>query len=251
MSNYEEFSCEEHDMPSRSKSSFDKRSFNDLPSAVDWREQGAVASVKDQGMCGSCWAFSAIGALEGMWKLYGDGKLYNLSEQQLVDCSENQGNYGCGGGLMDYAFNYTMQLGACTDEDYPYVGDDDDCRDSTCKSVVKTKGCANLWTGDSTTTEQVLNYMVSMHPVSIAVSAGSPIWMNYQSGVVNDTSCYGGGLDHGVVVVGYNRSTDGSGYWIVKNSWGTDWGMNGYIYLGMDSNICGVAEDPSFPLIDY
>ena len=88
-----------------------------------------------------------------------------------------------------------------------------------------------------------------MHPVSIAVSAGNGFWMSYQSGIVNDTSCYQG-LDHGVVIVGYNRSPDGSGYWIVKNSWGTDWGVDGYIYLAMDSNMCGLAEDPSFPLLE-
>lgn len=223
---------------------------SNIPPFIDWRLEGAVTPVKNQVMCGSCWAFSAIGALEGMNKLYGDGTLQSLSEQQLVDCSFPQGNFGCGGGLMDQAYNYTKQHGSCSEKAYPYIGRDDiQCRDVACDSVVQTRGCANIWTGDIETTESVLNYVVSQHPVSVAVAAGNDFWQNYRSGIVNSSACYDGGLDHGVVIVGYNSSVPGSEYWIVKNSWGPEWGINGYIYIGMYSNICGIAELPSFPLL--
>ena len=227
---------------------------NDLPLEVDWRTSGAVTPVKDQGDCGSCWAFSSTGATESIWKLK-NGTLYSLSEQQLVDCSLSEGNYGCGGGLMDFAFNYTKQKGACTEEAYPYAGFDQKCRAKQCNKTVTIKGCANLWSGDSETSEMALNFFVgTQHPVSIAVSAGNSAWMNYQSGVVTDDDChYESNLDHGVVVVGYNRSATntngGTDYWIVKNSWGTDWGEKGYIYLAMDTDTCGISEDPSFPLV--
>jgi len=218
------------------------------PLAVDWRTFGAVTPVKDQESCGSCWAFSAIGALEGGWKLFGDKNLYNLSEQQLVDCSHDQGNYGCGGGLMDNAFNYTMQYGSCLSTDYPYQGNDGNCVDTKCQSVIKTKGCTNLWTGDAETTEDVLGHMVAQQPVSVAVYAGNSVWMSYSGGIVDDTSCQDY-LDHGVVVVGYNVTSDGQQYWIVKNSWGTGWGINGYIYIARGKNMCGIGSDPSIPLI--
>lgn len=211
--------------------------------AVDWRLRGAVTPIKDQGDCGSCWAFSAMGATEGVWQV-ATGQLFNLSEQQLVDCSRAEGNAGCFGGLMDYAFNYTKQHGACTAEDYPYVGDDEDCR--ACTPVVHTAGCANIWTGDPVTTEKLLRVAVTWHPVAIAVAAGNPDWMSYTSGILDDPACYSGGLDHGVVVVGFNASAR---YWIIKNSWGSDWGENGYMRLRMGNNTCGCAELPSFPIL--
>lgn len=225
---------------------------NDLPLAVDWRSEGAVTGVKDQGACGSCWAFSAIGALESIWKLK-NGNLYDLSEQQLVDCSQSEGNFGCNGGLMDYAFNYTKQKGVCSENTYPYAGFDQTCKETQCNKTVTTRGCANLWSGDSQTTEMALNFFVGLHhPVSIAVFAGNSAWMSYQSGIVTDANChYDSNLDHGVVVVGYNRSSTNGGtdYWIVKNSWGSDWGVNGYIYLAMDTDTCGISRLPSFPLV--
>jgi len=211
----------------------------DLPPEIDWRTQGAVTSIKDQGDCGSCWAFSSVAALEGYWKVT-NKTLLDLSEQQLVDCSKSEGNYGCEGGLMDQAFNYTRQKGACTQKSYPYNGTTQHCAASKCQSMIQTTGCANLWTGDVQTTEKVLQYMVTQQPVAVAVDAGS--WQNYQSGVLDDSGCYFQ-LDHGVAVVGYSDN-----YWIVKNSWGTTWGENGYIRIVRGKNMCGIAELPSVPI---
>jgi len=198
-------------------------------------------------MCGSCWAFSAVGALEGGWKLLGsNNKLYNLSAQQLVDCSEPQGNGGCLGGLMDWAFNYTMQYGSCEWENYPYAAKTEECKAFKCKNVINTTGCVNLWTGNISTTEDLLEEFAGYNPVSVAVSAGNMIWMSYGGGIIDDLECYDE-VDHGVLVVGYNTSESGVKYWIVKNSWGADWGVSGYIHIARGNNICGIGTDPSLP----
>ena len=151
---------------------------------------------------------------------------------------------------MDYAFNYTKTKGSCTSKYYPYADKGGYCKANHCIDIIKTNGCANIWTGDVGTTESILNYVVAYHPVSIAVAAGSEIWMGYSGGIVNGSACYDQKyLDHGVVIVGYNRTGGGLPYWIVKNSWGPGWGEDGYIYIAMDGNVCGVAEDPSFPIL--
>lgn len=219
-----------------------------LPSAVDWRHKGAVTTVKDQGNCGSCWAFSAVGALEGMWALYGQKQLFNLSEQQLVDCSFPQGNHGCNGGLMEYAFNYITYHGLCSYDSYAYVGITLPCRANKCQSIVNILGCENLWTGDVNTTEIVLKYIVNEHPVSIVVSADYNFWAFYKSGIIDDPAC-NSGLNHAVLIVGYNTS-ENIPYWIIKNSWSDQWGENGYVRVSMGKDTCGVAEDPSFPLVN-
>jgi C1A family cysteine protease len=233
------------DLPSDICARIDKIPTNNvLPPVVDWRTQGAVTPVKDQSMCGSCWGFSAIGSLEGIWKVM-NGTLYSLSEQQLVDCSWEEGNAGCEGGLMDQAFNYTMQKGACTENDYSYMGMDGPCRDKDCQSVVKTTGCANIWTGNPYVTESILEYMLNLHPMSVAMDASC--LMSYEKGVINDTSCYHS-LDHGLTLVGYNRSTDvrvEPNYWIVKNSWSSSWGEAGYFRISLGDNMLGIGELPS------
>ena len=207
------------------------------PEEVDWREKGAVTPVKNQGSCGSCWAFSATGALEG-GNFVATGKLISLSEQQLVDCDPQSD--GCGGGLMTYAFEYVQGHGLCTEEDYPYHAKDEDCKDTQCESAIKIAGYEEVPEMDGA----ALKEAVAKAPVSVAVEADSAVFQMYKSGVVDSTAC-GTSLNHGVLAVGYTAD-----YWIVKNSWGATWGDNGYIKIKYDATgagICGINQMNSYP----
>jgi C1A family cysteine protease len=202
---------------------------DNLPNSVDWRTKGAVTAVKDQGQCGSCWAFSTTGALEGLSFLSGKG-LQSFSEQQLVDCSTSEGNQGCNGGLMDYGFSYVKKNGITSESAYPYTAVDGSC--STKGGAFKIGGYVDVAQGDVTQ----LASAVGGRPVSIAVDAEN--WQMYSSGVFSDCST---NLDHGVLLVGYDSQA-----WIVKNSWGEGWGENGYIRLAR-GNTCGLANSASYP----
>jgi C1A family cysteine protease len=216
-----------------------------LPKSVDWREKGAIVAVKDQGQCGSCWAFSTVGAVEGINQIV-TGDLISLSEQELVDCDTTY-NQGCNGGLMDYAFQFIIKNGGIdTEEDYPYKAADNTC-DPIRKNarVVTIDGYEDVPQND----EKSLKKAVSHQPVSVAIEAGGREFQLYSSGVFTGTC--GTALDHGVVAVGYG--TEGSkDYWIVRNSWGPNWGENGYIKMERNvANIttgkCGIAMEPSYP----
>lgn len=218
-----------------------------LPASVDWRTAGAVTPVKDQGQCGSCWAFSTIGATESAWFL-SNKTLVSLSEQQLVDCSSAEGNQGCNGGLMDYGFQYIIDnKGVTTEAAYPYTA-----QDGTC--VAKGKPVAARLSGFKdvpTNSETALMTAVSQQPVSVAVEADQAVFQMYGGGVM--TKACGTNLDHGVLLVGYG-STGGVDYWLVKNSWGASWGDKGYIMLGRgakygNSGQCGIQMDPSYPVV--
>lgn len=220
-----------------------------LPDSVDWRTKGAVNPVKNQAQCGSCWAFSAIGALEGAWEI-ATGKLVSLSEQQMVDCATSFGNGGCSGGLMDHAFLYVEQAGLCTEASYPYKAVNSVCAASNC-----TLGIAN---GDVTgfkdvtsSDENALMEAVAQQPVSIAIEADRRVFQLYRSGVLNATC--GTRLDHGVLLVGYGKDTESSqDYWLVRNSWGAVWGMDGYIKLLRGKSgvgECGIKSAPSYPVV--
>ncbi|KAK9690912.1 hypothetical protein RND81_09G162800 [Saponaria officinalis] len=217
----------------------------ELPVTVDWREKGAVAHVKDQGQCGSCWAFSAIAAVEGINKIV-TGDLITLSEQELVDCDTSY-NSGCDGGLMDYAFQFIINNGGIdTDKDYPYKGTDGSCDQYRNAKVVTIDDLEDVPEND----EKALQKAVANQPVSVAIEAGGRAFQLYKSGVF--TGSCGTALDHGVVAVGYGTTDDGKDYWIVRNSWGADWGENGY--LRMERNTasktgkCGIAIEPSYPV---
>jgi len=204
----------------------------------DWREEGAVNAVKNQGQCGSCWAFSAVAAIEGENQIKG-GKLFDLSESQLVDCSASYGNAGCNGGLMDSAFEYVIANGGlCESKDYPYKPVDGSCKASTCDSAATISGYKNVKAND----EKDLVAAISSTVVSVAVEANSNFQF-YSSGVFSGPC--GKSLNHGIAAVGYDLSGSQAHY-IVRNSWGTSWGEGGYIRMAHGKNLCGIAAMASY-----
>jgi len=221
------------------------RSNKTLPKSVDWRAKGGVVEVKNQARCGSCWAFSSTGALEGAWKI-ASGKLVSLSEQQLVDCSKE--NQGCNGGLMDYAFTFEEHQPVCTEESYPYTGKQGTCKKG-CTAGIPMGGVVG-YKDVAVDEEGALEDAVAQQPVSVAIEADRPAFQLYHSGVL--TARCGVNLDHGVLAVGYGTE-DGQDYWLVKNSWGPQWGLQGYVKLARgDKNgdgECGIQKQPSYPVV--
>jgi len=215
----------------------------DLPTSVDWRLKNAVTPVKDQGQCGSCWAFSTTGSLEGAFAIK-TGTLTSLSEQELVDCSDSYGNEGCNGGLMDEAFEYVIANGLCTEASYPYTAADGTCK-SKCTSAID-KGDLSSYK-DLPQDESQFMTAVAQQPVSIAIEADSMGFQFYLSGVFDNSGC-GTNLDHGVLIVGYGTDS-GKDYWIVKNSWGGSWGEKGYIRMVRNKNECGLTLSASYPIV--
>jgi C1A family cysteine protease len=222
-----------------------------LPSSVDWRSHNAVTPVKDQGQCGSCWSFSASGALEGAWAI-STGKLVSMSEQALVDCASgvSYGSHGCNGGQMDGAFKYAIEKGMCSESSYPYVSGDTKTAGTchTCSSVAHFSSCSDV----TPKNQALLKQAVAQQPVAIAIEADTRYFQLYSGGVLTSSSC-GTNLDHGVLIVGYGTE-NGIDYWLVKNSWGESWGESGYVKIARsdstnDAGICGVAMEPSFPSV--
>jgi cathepsin L len=208
--------------------------------SLDWVAKGAVTGIKDQGQCGSCWAFSTTGSVEGIVQLR-HGHLTSLSEQELVDCGGSYGNAGCNGGLMDNAFKYVEAKGLCTESAYPYTGKDGTCKSTSCTMSTDSKITSYK---DVTHTENALGAAVDGQPISIAIEADQSGFQLYKSGVF--CGVCGQNLDHGVLLVGYG--TDTSDYWKVKNSWGTSWGEQGYILMCRNKNECGLSDQPSYPV---
>lgn len=208
------------------------------PDSVDWREHGAVNAVKDQGQCGSCWAFSTIAAVEGA-NFLATGTLHSLSEQELVDCAGSYGNMGCNGGLMDYGFEYIRDHGISSESAYPYTARDGTCSPSSTVPVHDISGYS-----DVTQSASQLIAAIAQQPVSVAIEADQSVFQFYTSGVV--TSGCGKNLDHGVTAVGYGTD-NGQAYILVRNSWGASWGDHGYIKIDATTDQCGITDSASVP----
>nr|AYV89204.1 cathepsin L1 [Tetranychus evansi] len=219
-----------------------------VPDSVDWRTKGIVSEVKNQAACGSCWAFSAVAAMESA-HAQKTGKLVELSEQNLIDCSWKYNNNGCKGGLMDNAFHYVKDnKGIDSEKSYPYIsGDGKDYK--TCKYSAAKKGASiSSYVDIPSFDEKALLSAVAERVVSVAIDANSVL--EYESGILDDSECsnLAKDLNHGVTIVGYG-SENGTPYWIVKNSWGTTFGESGYFRLIRGKNACGVADNASYPVV--
>jgi len=219
------------------------------PETLDWRLYGAVTPVKDQSVCGSCWSFGTVGTLEGTLFLH-TGELVRLSQQALVDCSWGFGNNGCDGGEDFRAYQWMMKHGGIPTEDSygPYLGQDGYCNLNGTTMGLKIKGFVNVTSGNE---GALIVAIASKGPISVAIDASHKSLSFYSSGVYFEKECRSDidGLDHAVLAVGYGTIA-GQDYWLVKNSWSTYWGNDGYVLMSRKNNNCGVATNPTYVIPD-
>jgi len=232
-----------------------KSRLNNKDDDIDWRLKNVVTDVKNQGQCGSCWAFSTAASIESAWAIaMGNDNLYSLSSQQLMDCTLSYGNYGCNGGLIDPSFQYVIDNGGIDRWDaYPYEAESNfNCRYKNTSDAVGAyiDSFQDIKEGSE---DDLQSAVMEIGPVSAAIDASHTSFQFYNSGVYYEPLCSSTQLSHGVNVVGFGSDTIGTQYYIVKNMWGTDWGMNGYVYMSRNmKNNCGLATMASFPEIsDY
>ncbi|XP_051550915.1 procathepsin L-like [Myxocyprinus asiaticus] len=213
---------------------------------VDYRAMGYVTKVKDQGFCGSCWAFSTTGAIEGqIFKR--TGRLVSLSEQNLVDCSKSYGTYGCSGAWMANAYDYVVKRGLQSSDTYPYTSvDTQPCFYDSSLVAARISDYRFVPAGD----EQALaDAMATVGPITVAIDADNPSFLFYSSGIYTESNCNPNNLNHAVLLVGYG-SEGGKDYWIIKNSWGTGWGEGGYMRIIRNGkNTCGIASYALYPIV--
>lgn len=219
---------------------FTDLNITNLNASVDWRP--IMNPAKTQGKCGSCWAFSAVAAIEGTYAVKAGVRL-DLSEQELVDCSATHGNKGCHGGLKDRAFRYVIANGGlASQEDYPYKA-----VEGTCRSDFQRYGNISSYIIVPRMNPEALKAALNQQPVAVSVNAET--WKNYRSGIINDEAC-NTKTNHAIIAVGYN-TTDDIPYYIVRNSWGPKWGENGHARVAIKDGIgiCGIHHTPYFPVI--
>jgi len=215
-----------------------------LPTNWDWRAKGAVTPIKNQLQCGSSPYFAAVVSIEGCHQTT-TGNLVSLSEQQILVCSDNEGNQGCDGGEMTFSFQYVMQQGGIdTESCYPYTSNDS----TACQFKPNRPCCGSTVTSYVNVTpnsESALQNAVYLAPVATIVNADSTEFQLYSHGIFNLPNCTAEQANHGIAVVGYG--VNGTDYWILKNSWGTSWGMEGFMYIARNAgNMCGIADMPSY-----
>ena len=224
-----------------------------IPTNFDWRDHSIVGAVKDQGQCGSCWAFSAIGTLESQLSIK-HGKNYILSEQEIVDCVVNQGFIlkccnGCSGGEMEAVYKYLKGEEDDSEYQYPYTATDGVCKKSASSVKYNVTDYVVFKSGDE---EGLMHSLYNIGPISIGVNANQD-WQLYKGGIYSpsETQCPNKpiNIDHGVILVGYGVENN-IDYWIIRNSWGSDWGENGYIRITRGKNTCGVANSPIYPIVN-
>ncbi|KAH9573787.1 hypothetical protein CY35_01G019100 [Sphagnum magellanicum] len=218
-----------------------------LSTEKDWRTEGIVSDVKNQAYCGSCWTFSTTGALEAA-HAQATGKMVLLSEQQLVDCAGDFNNFGCGGGLPSQAFEYIRYNGGLdTEESYPYTAEDGTCKFLDNKVGAQVYDVVNITEGAE---NELKHAVATMRPVSVAFEVIDS-FMLYESGVFSDPGCHDSPqtVNHAVLAVGYGVNENGTPYWIIKNSWGVNWGINGYFHMEMGKNMCGIATCAAYPVV--
>ncbi|XP_059138688.1 procathepsin L-like [Physella acuta] len=225
---------------------FNKSSNKKLPKVVDWRSKGYVTPVKDQGECGSCWAFSAVGSLEGQ-NFKATGKLTSLSESQLVDCSTTSGNDGCDGGNVIQAFHFIKEDGGIDSaENYPYTPEENFCKYIRKPVAATVRGSVCIPPGDEDALKEAV---ATIGPVSVTIDADDSTFALYDDGVYYTPNCSSNTLTHAVLVVGYG-SLKGQDYWLVKNSYGTTWGKSGFMLMARNKgNHCGIASAAVYPLV--
>ena len=220
---------------------------SDLPTQLDWVSKGVVQSVRDQGQCGSCWAFATTANAESVWAI-STGELPDLSEQYLVDCATGFGyfNMGCNGGQPDSALKYMINKGQCSEYTYPYTAKQGNCDVCSQPSDVTFSSCYDVKSNDQLS----LKNAVLKNPVVVAIEADTKYFQSYSSGILTESIKCGTNLDHAVEIVGYG-SENGIKYWKVRNSWSSSWGEDGYVRIERsdstnDPGVCGIAMEPSF-----
>ncbi|XP_060584205.1 cathepsin L-like, partial [Ruditapes philippinarum] len=221
-----------------------------LPKEIDWRAKNCITPVKNQGGCGSCYAFSSTGSLEAHHCIK-TGDLVSLSEQNIIDCTDNSKylNKGCKGGLMDHAFRYIIDnSGIDTEKSYPYREQVGRCKFSKSTIGATVRSYQDILPrGDEC---QLKIAVGSVGPVSVGVDASGLLFKLYSHGVFDNSWCSSTRLNHGMLIVGYGSDSDGNDYWLIKNSWSTYWGMNGYMKMIRNkNNRCGIATLASYPIV--